>query len=320
MILTIAFRDVADVFGTHFYRNESELDRSSAAPDCNTSERSETMNKTKPQFKKVHAFTNEQGIGGNLAGVVLEAEGYSKAERQRIAAELGFSETAFHSVGKDDIDQLEFFTPTKQIAVCGHATVATFGVLSTQRNPGEYLVRLGESSTTVRISENKKVGLRQHINFVDPVRDLAQNFKGTLKDSLTGLPDSAILSLTHANVGVSYFVIQVAHLSDLQNLRPNFPVIEDISRSNDLIGYYVFAKGAGNNVHARMFAPFYGIPEEAATGMGAGCLAVSLSKLESTSKLRVHQGEYMTPPSPSLLETEVVGDHVWIEGSYKIES
>lgn len=79
----------------------------------------------------VDAFI-DSGQGGNPAGVVLDAGGFSAETKQRIAARVGLSETAFVSPSSVADFKLEFFTPTRQIPHCGHATIATFCYLLQQ--------------------------------------------------------------------------------------------------------------------------------------------------------------------------------------------
>ena len=76
----------------------------------------------------LNAFA-DNGKGGNPAGVVLNADGLSNDNKIEIAKKVGLSETAFVSKSKTEDFKLDFFTPTKQIAHCGHATVATFSYL-----------------------------------------------------------------------------------------------------------------------------------------------------------------------------------------------
>ncbi|MFZ6009121.1 MAG: PhzF family phenazine biosynthesis isomerase, partial [Bacteroidota bacterium] len=76
-------------------------------------------------IKIINAFSI-QGTGGNPAGVVLNADNLSPAEKQRVAAATGLSETAFVSRSNQADFKLDFFTPVRQIAHCGHATIATF--------------------------------------------------------------------------------------------------------------------------------------------------------------------------------------------------
>jgi PhzF family phenazine biosynthesis protein len=80
------------------------------------------------QVRVVNAFVDGER-GGNPAGVVLQADALSAAQKQAIAAQVGLSETAFVSCSQSAAFKLEFFTPTRQIAHCGHATVAAFSLL-----------------------------------------------------------------------------------------------------------------------------------------------------------------------------------------------
>ena len=69
--------------------------------------------------------------GGNPAGVVLDAAGLSDAEMLRIAADLGYSETAFV-----DGEDIRYFSPLAEVPFCGHATIATGGRARRARRPG----------------------------------------------------------------------------------------------------------------------------------------------------------------------------------------
>jgi PhzF family phenazine biosynthesis protein len=77
------------------------------------------------------AFTDRPD-GGNPAGVVLEAAGMSDEEMRAIAAELGYSESAFL-----DGDDLRYFSPLAEVPFCGHATVATAVALAERDGPGD---------------------------------------------------------------------------------------------------------------------------------------------------------------------------------------
>ena len=89
-----------------------------------------------PAVLRYSAFTTDPS-GGNPAGVVLQADALSTAQKQAIAAQVGLSETAFVSRSESAAFKLEFFTPTRQIAHCGHATIATFSLLRQRGVLGE---------------------------------------------------------------------------------------------------------------------------------------------------------------------------------------
>jgi PhzF family phenazine biosynthesis protein len=76
----------------------------------------------------VNAFIDGDS-GGNPAGVVVDANMLTSAQKLAVAQQVGLSETAFVSASNAAAIKLEFFTPTRQIAHCGHATFATFSLL-----------------------------------------------------------------------------------------------------------------------------------------------------------------------------------------------
>ena len=84
------------------------------------------------QVEIVSAFIDGE-TGGNLAGVVLEGDTLDTSKKQAVAQAVGLSETAFVSFSKTAGFKLEFFTPQRQIAHCGHATIATFNLLKQRR-------------------------------------------------------------------------------------------------------------------------------------------------------------------------------------------
>ena len=78
-----------------------------------------------PEVLRYAAFTDDPA-GGNPAGVVLDASGLDDAAMQAIAAEIGYSETAFVT-GRDASGDLHvrYFSPEAEVPFCGHATIAT---------------------------------------------------------------------------------------------------------------------------------------------------------------------------------------------------
>src|SRR4051794_31469190 len=101
------------------------------------------------------AFTDDPS-GGNPAGVVLDAAGASDEEMLAVAAEVGYSETAFvtRSNGGSGY-QLRYFSPTSEVAFCGHATIATAvalprtGPLTFHTASGLVKVEANEGSATL---------------------------------------------------------------------------------------------------------------------------------------------------------------------------
>jgi len=88
---------------------------------------------------RASAFLKEPH-GGNKAGVALEVEGMSDEQMQQVAFEVGYSETAFVLPSLLADFRVRFFTPTSEVDLCGHATIATFNVLRDTKKlqPGLY--------------------------------------------------------------------------------------------------------------------------------------------------------------------------------------
>lgn len=81
--------------------------------------------------KHVDAFTSK-AFTGNPAAVVLSGDGLSEAQMQSIALEMNLSETAFvlSPSNKHADIRIRWFTPTNEVALCGHATIASFHALA----------------------------------------------------------------------------------------------------------------------------------------------------------------------------------------------
>lgn len=256
----------------------------------------------------INAFVKD-GTGGNPAGVVLNADRFNDDDMLKIAQQVGLSETAFVSESKTEGVKLDFFTPTRRIAHCGHATVATFSYLASAG-----LISDGETSKET-IDGPRKIIVNEGAAYMEQLapsyREAAQwqdqgVDKQKVLDSL-GLSQDDLdprLDPILVNTGNSFIVIAVRDQAALRNIRPDFEAITDISDRLDLIGYYVFTTDGVNapiDATTRMFAPRYGIEEEAATGMAAGPLACVLFDLLKLNKetLVIEQGQFMTPASPS---------------------
>lgn len=243
--------------------------------------------------------------GGNPAAVVLEADGYSASEKQAIAKMIGLSETAF--VSRSDVAEfrLEFFTPTRQIAHCGHATIATFSFLSQKG-------MAGQRSSKETIDGNRDIFIIDNMAFMEQMapeyRDVAA-FELRIKAAL-GLKDvdvPAFAPIRLVSTGNAFVIVPVANVDVLSSIVPDLELMTAISEELDLVGFYVFAIATsrpGRHASTRMFAPRYGINEEAGTGMAAGPLACYLYEVMGmkVATFYIEQGHFMERPSPSLLQ------------------
>ncbi|MFD1188451.1 PhzF family phenazine biosynthesis protein [Pontibacter rugosus] len=269
-----------------------------------------------PELFLVKAFTTTAD-GGNAAGVVLFADALKQQRKQEIAANLGLSETAFVSESAVGDVKVEFFTPNRQIPHCGHATVATFGLLLEKgmvQEPGA----IKESIVGPRQISLKK-GKVYQAQLAPKYKSLADASisASEVATSLNLQVDDLVLEPLLVSTGVWFLLVQVPNEEVLRSLQPDQSKIEAISERLNLVGYYVFTTATeAADASARMFAPSYGIPEESATGMAAGPLACYLYEHMNfkAATYMIHQGYLMQPASPSQIEVQLYLDDTKISG------
>lgn len=102
---------------------------------------------TDTEILRLAAFSDGEA-GGNPAGVVVREALPSEAEMQRIAAEVGYSETVFAAPTEDGW-RVRYFSPETEVAFCGHATVALGGVLAARVGEGVFPLTLNTGHITV---------------------------------------------------------------------------------------------------------------------------------------------------------------------------
>ncbi len=260
----------------------------------------------------INAFV-DNNKGGNPAGVVLNADNLTIEQKLKIAAKVGLSETAFVSNSKISDFKLDFFTPTRQIAHCGHATIATFSYLS---QLGLIKNKLSSKET---IDGNREILIQGDLAFMEqkPPTYVDVNEQNEKILFALGLTENDVLPnapISIVNTGNSFAIIPVANEDILKNIVPNFELINQISEEFDLIGFYAFClqtDDATRDVNTRMFAPRYGIEEEAGTGMAAGPLGCYLFDIIKLKKDRflIQQGWFMNSPSQSLIIVDLSLDN-----------
>ncbi|MEQ8901843.1 MAG: PhzF family phenazine biosynthesis protein [Roseovarius sp.] len=257
----------------------------------------------------VNAFIRD-GAGGNPAGVVLDADDLGEAEMQAIATSAGLSETAFVSQSQTETFKLDFFTPNRRIAHCGHATIGTFSVLAAlgRVQEGWSSKETVDGPRAIRITEGAAFMEQTAPRYSDEA-DWSQAgvTRADVLDAL-GLDEGDLTGSTPPSVvdtGVRFLLVGLRDVATLRDLQPDMAGIDRISERLDLIGVYVFVPLEGEaDATTRMFAPRYGIAEEAATGMAAGPLGCLLHDRFGYAKdrLLIEQGALMIPPSASLLD------------------
>lgn len=245
--------------------------------------------------------------GGNPAGVVLNSDNLTCDQKLSIASQVGLSETAFISQSSTADFKLDFFTPQKQIAHCGHATIASFSYLS-QLN----LVPQTNTSKET-IDGNRSIIVEDGYAYMEQLAPRYTEIDEEIPTVLAALGLSSqevIASPIIANTGNSFILVGVKDIATLNRIDADEAMINTLSEQYDLIGFYVFTietNISGRDASTRMFAPRYGIKEEAATGMAAGPLACYLYDYMhiTQDKFAIEQGYSMPVASPSCIDVTI---------------
>ncbi|MGD1906481.1 MAG: PhzF family phenazine biosynthesis protein [Leptolyngbyaceae cyanobacterium] len=104
---------------------------------------------------KVAAFSDGE-TGGNPAGVLIADAHPSEAEMRQIAAEVGFSETAF-AMPLDQGWRVRYFSPESEVPFCGHATIALGAALALKSGDGTFALKLNDADITVEGQRQGKI-------------------------------------------------------------------------------------------------------------------------------------------------------------------
>ena len=231
--------------------------------------------------------------GGNKAGVVLGRSELTSVQKAAIAKEMGYSETAF-VLDSDKADfKLQYFTPTEEVPLCGHATIAAFSTL-------KLLNMLDKPDCTI---ETEAGILNIHIKD-DGLILMEQNRPAYLEvldsDIFTGCIERNFIDhrfpIQIVSTGLNDVMLPVDSVEHLEQLSPDYEMIANMSKEKEVVGVHAFTIIKESDVTAicRNFAPLYGIDEESATGTANCALACYLFKYyKQQSQYVFEQGHNM---------------------------
>ncbi|ELZ60609.1 MULTISPECIES: PhzF family phenazine biosynthesis protein [Halorubrum] len=281
----------------------------------------------------VDAFAAEP-LAGNAAGILLDAEGLSDDQMAAVAAELGASETAFRTDGdgatdageeSDDgeavDDRLRYFSPSTEVDLCGHATVATYGALFAEGaiDGGERTLRTNVGELTVSVDDDGTVWMRQQAPSVEVVEVDAGRLGAALGIDPAALRDvGADLPVAVASTGLPFLVVPVNFLERLGEADPDDEAIERLSEEFDAAGVYAFTFDTlegDSTLHGRAFVPSLGISEDPVTGTASGAVGGYLRHVDAfdgdePDGLRFEQGHFLDRPGHVRVRVEADGVRV----------
>jgi predicted PhzF superfamily epimerase YddE/YHI9 len=245
---------------------------------------------------QVDAFTSRP-FYGNPAAVCLLPAALDEDWMQKVALEMNLSETAFLAPGEDGF-HLRWFTPAAEVALCGHATLASAHVLwETGRLAPERQARF-----------HTKSGLLTAVLRGDWIE---MDFPATLDDPVRPPPSLLeALGVSPLYVGKNRFdyLVEVDSEEIVRKLEPDFILLKQLG----VRGVIVTSRAATTGVDfvSRFFAPGVGVNEDPVTGSAHCCLTPYWSKKLGKNDMLAHQ----LSPRSGVVRVALSGSRVFLSG------
>ncbi|WP_306146076.1 PhzF family phenazine biosynthesis protein [Roseibium sp. MMSF_3412] len=253
-------------------------------------------------IQRIAAFS-QGSEGGNPAGVVLLQDAVSENEMARVAAEVGYSETAFAVAHGDDGKtwRVRYFSPESEVPFCGHATIALGAALGKHSGTGTYTLVLNDATITVD-AEATPEGMMATLSS-PPTKSRAMT-GSEMEDvmALFGLTLEDLdpqLAPAHIHGGANHAVLPLTDRARLAAMTYDLDQGRAVMRKHDLVTVMlVHIEGPQTFVVRNAFASG-GVLEDPATGAAAAAFAGYLrdSRWPHNGGFSIRQGEDMGSPS-----------------------
>jgi PhzF family phenazine biosynthesis protein len=244
---------------------------------------------------QLDAFTSRR-FAGNPAAVMLFDNYPDEGTLQALAAENNLAETAFIVSDGDDF-RIRWFTPTVEVSLCGHATLASAAVVLERLEPARDAVVFRSASGPLPVHRSERGYVMDF-----PVRQC------TRTEPPEGLAKALGTSFEEVLWDGFNFVVRFAAADKVRGLSPDLAAIARMPCA----GVIVTAPGDGeHDCVSRYFAPAKGIPEDPVTG-GAHC-ALTPYWAGRLGKRELHA--FQASARGGELRCRMRGDRVELEGS-----
>ncbi|MEU5699380.1 PhzF family phenazine biosynthesis isomerase [Streptomyces aurantiacus] len=285
-----------------------------------------TTNAPRPEVLRYTAFSDTPD-GGNPAGVVLDASALDDSDMLAIAADLGYSETAFLTAAPEGLGgkeeraySIRYFSPKAEVPFCGHATVATAVALAERTGPGKLVFATGVGTVPVEVAEEGGT-VRATLTSVEP--HIAKIADADLAEALAALgwpagdldPDFP----PHiAFAGARHLVLAAATRARLADLAYDFTRLEALMHRLELTTVQLVWRASATVFHVRNPFPVGGVVEDPATGAAAaafGAYARELGLVPEDAVLTLHQGEDLGRPGELTVTLRAGDSRVRVSGA-----
>ncbi len=249
------------------------------------------------------AFASNPGMG-NPAGIVLDGDKLTEEEMQRIALMVGYNETAFPvSSTKADL-RIRFFSPGKEMDLCGHATVATIYALKTRGLLGdkeELTIETRAGTLPVWVKEEggqvwitMRQAAPQFMDFEGSKAELAQSMGLSEEDLDDTFP------IVYGSTGTWTLIVPVRGLEPFRRMKPEnqrFPQILTKMPGASLHPMCLETMDPAAQMHGRHFSsPTSGTVEDPVTGTASGVMGAYYARyiqqgVDGVQEYLVEQGQ-----------------------------
>ena len=273
------------------------------------------------RIERYAAFSADPA-GGNPAGVVLEADDLDDIVMQQIAAEVGYSETAFvFREGRAQPDfGLRFFSPLAEVAFCGHATIATSVALTEfgAQGPFRFETRAGEIHVSTRqeggVTRASMRSVPAHSRPVTPhaLDEALEALGWSAEDLDPAFPPHV------AFAGNDHLVLVARTRQRLATLDYDFTGLKGICEREGWTTLQLIWPEGRSVFHSRNPFPVGGVVEDPATGAAAAALGAYLreiGRVRQPSTFTVIQGEDMGRRSELGLEVTSEDPRITVTGT-----
>lgn len=248
------------------------------------------------------AFTTDPE-GGNPAGVVLDASGAREEDMLAVAAEVGYSETAFLTPHEAAWFDVRYFSPRAEVAFCGHATIAAAVAYADRHGPGVLrfdtpagLVEVSTQSSSDGAVTARLISVTPHTKDigVSDLDELLRALRWSHEDLDPALPPRV------AYAGNWHPIIAAATRERLADLDYDFDMLSALMAERDWTTVDLVWRSAADVFYARNPFPPGGVVEDPATGAAAAALGGYLRELGAVTPpavVTIHQGDDLGRPS-----------------------
>lgn len=246
------------------------------------------------------AFSSDPD-GGNPAGVVLDASGASDAEMLAVAADLGYSESAFLTARGDGEFDVRYFSPVAEVDFCGHATIATAVAYAQRHGAGTLVFHTVPGPVRVETTVDDGTVTATLVSVPPSSTALDESTQAELLAALRWRREDLdpALPIRVAFGGAHHPIVAAATRARLADLDYDYPALQALMAEHGWTTVDLVWRAGSTVFHSRNPFPPGGVVEDPATGAAAaafGGYLRELGALDLPATLTVHQGDDLGRP------------------------